>query len=87
MFLAKTVMAFVAAFVWLAGLANNLTEAGQAQRQSASARFEEASVRPCDPDNLPETLEGARGGGANSFRMTPGRTYALCMTLATPRNR
>lgn len=45
--------------------------------------FEEASVRQCDPDNLPTAPEGARGGGANSFQMTPGRTHALCMTLAT----
>jgi uncharacterized protein (TIGR03435 family) len=45
--------------------------------------FEEASVRQCDPNNLPPTPEGMRGGGANSFQMTPGRTHALCMTLAT----
>jgi uncharacterized protein (TIGR03435 family) len=45
--------------------------------------FEEASIRECDPDNLPPTPPGARGGGANSFQMTPGRTHALCLTLAT----
>jgi uncharacterized protein (TIGR03435 family) len=45
--------------------------------------FEEASIRQCDPNNLPPTPEGMRGGGANSFQMTPGRTHALCMTLAT----
>jgi len=50
---------------------------------TATKEFEEASVRPCDPDNLPDAPAGARGGGANSFRMTPGRTQALCMTLAT----
>jgi len=83
MLLAKTVMAFVAAFVWLAGLATNFTEAGQSQPQSASAQFEEASIRLCDPDNIPPAPEGARGGGANSFYMSPGRTYVLCMTLAT----
>jgi uncharacterized protein (TIGR03435 family) len=49
----------------------------------AEPTFEEASIRPCDPDNLPPTPPGARGGGANSFQMSPGRTYALCMTLAT----
>src|SRR5215831_19273503 len=45
--------------------------------------FEEASIRQCDPNNLPQAPEGMRGGGANSFQMTPGRTHALCMTLAT----
>jgi uncharacterized protein (TIGR03435 family) len=83
MFLVKTVMAFVAAFVWLAGIASNFTQAGQPQRQPARTHFEEVSVRRCDPDNLPEAPEWARGGGANSFRMTPGRTQALCVTLAT----
>jgi uncharacterized protein (TIGR03435 family) len=56
--------------------------AGQAGVAAGQA-FEEASIRPCDPDNVPAPPDGARGGGANSFYMTPGRTYALCMTLAT----
>jgi uncharacterized protein (TIGR03435 family) len=47
------------------------------------AAFEAASIRQCDQDSLPGAPEGARGGGANSFRMTPGRTYILCMTPAT----
>jgi uncharacterized protein (TIGR03435 family) len=46
-------------------------------------RFEEASVRECDPDNLPPSPVGARGGGANSLLMTPGHFYVQCMTLAT----
>jgi uncharacterized protein (TIGR03435 family) len=50
---------------------------------AAAQEFEEASVRPCDPNNLPPAPEGMRGGGANSFQMTPGRTHVLCMTLAT----
>jgi uncharacterized protein (TIGR03435 family) len=50
--------------------------------QAASTEFEEASVRACDPDNMPPTPPGARGGGPNSFQMTPGRLYALCMTPA-----
>ena len=54
-----------------------------AQGKPAVSQFEEASVKQCDPDNLPPTPPGARGGGANSFYMSPGRTYALCMTLAT----
>jgi uncharacterized protein (TIGR03435 family) len=45
--------------------------------------FEEASIRQCDPDNLPPSPIGARGGGANSLLMTPGRFYVQCMTLAT----
>jgi len=51
--------------------------------QVASAEFEEASIRECDPDNLPPSPIGARGGGANSVMMTPGRYYALCITPAT----
>jgi uncharacterized protein (TIGR03435 family) len=57
----------------------------QADRNAAGAsprEFEEAAVRECDPDNLPPTPTGARGGGPNSFQMTPGRLYALCMTPA-----
>ena len=46
-------------------------------------QFEEASIRPCDPDNVPEPPAGARGGGANSLQMTPGRLHALCLTPAT----
>jgi uncharacterized protein (TIGR03435 family) len=57
--------------------------ADSAQASSPKQEFEEASIRPCDPDNLPPAPAGARGGGANSFQMTPGRTHALCMTVAT----
>src|SRR5262249_11233420 len=49
----------------------------------AHQEFDVASVRQCDPDNMPSTPDGARGGGPNSFHMTPGRTYVLCMTVAT----
>jgi uncharacterized protein (TIGR03435 family) len=59
---------------------------GQAAAQGQLAggpQFEEASLRPCDPDNIPAPPAGARGGGANSFMMTPGRLHALCLTLAT----
>lgn len=45
--------------------------------------FEEASIRQCDPDNLPVTPDGGRGGGANSFQLIPGRVRALCVTTAT----
>ncbi len=66
----------------------NVAGAGQAAINQTSStpaqpQFEEASIRPCDPDNVPPAPEGARGGGANSFQMTPGRTHALCLTLAT----
>ena len=50
----------------------------------AALEFEEASVRACDPDNLPVAVPGSRGGGgASSIYMTPGRFYALCATPAT----
>jgi uncharacterized protein (TIGR03435 family) len=51
--------------------------------QSSAPEFEEASIRRCDPDNVPPPPAGARGGGTQSFYMTPGRTYGLCITLAT----
>jgi len=75
---------FAAALVIAAGV---WTGASQAQTQApapaAVKPFEEATVRPCDPNNLPPVPEGVRGGGPNSFQMTPGRTHAQCMTLAT----
>jgi len=55
----------------------------QGRASAAGPQFEEASIKPCDPDNVPPAPPGARGGGANSFYMSPGRTYVLCMTLAT----
>jgi uncharacterized protein (TIGR03435 family) len=54
-----------------------------AARGQAVPEFEEASIKQCDPDNLPQTPDGGRGGGANSFYLTPGRLRALCMTAAT----
>ncbi|MGH9242214.1 MAG: TIGR03435 family protein [Vicinamibacterales bacterium] len=51
--------------------------------QAAALEFEEASVRPCDPDNVPAAVSGRGGGGPNSLYMTPGRLYVLCMTPAT----
>ena len=46
----------------------------------AGTEFEEASIRECDPDNLPPSPVGARGGGANSVMATPGRWFGLCVT-------
>jgi uncharacterized protein (TIGR03435 family) len=51
--------------------------------QTAALEFEEASIRPCDPDNVPASVSGRGGGGPNSVYMTPGRFYALCMTPTT----
>ena len=65
---------------------SNALQAPAAQGGAAatqSSRFEEASVRECDPDNLPSSPTRARGGGANSLLMTPGRLYVQCLTLAT----
>ena len=58
-------------------------QAGTVAGTAARAEFEEASIRECDPDNVPPPPARARGGGANSFQMTPGRLYALCLTPAT----
>ena len=71
----------------MAQTAGPLTPVGRVQEApggaQASPQFEEASVRECDPGNLPPAPAGARGGGANSLQMTPGRLYALCLTPAT----
>jgi uncharacterized protein (TIGR03435 family) len=72
--------AMVVAAVWAGGSA--AVAAGQ-QAAAKTPQFEEASIRPCDPDNIPAPPAGSRGGGANSFQMTPGRTHAVCMTIAT----
>jgi hypothetical protein len=56
---------------------------GPAPSPAGPREFEEASIRPCDPNALPPTPDGARGGGANTFQLTPGRTHVQCMTVAT----
>ena len=62
----------------------DVTAAQTPGAKAAALEFEEASVRPCDPDKLPATVAGGRGGsGPNAIYMTPGRFYALCMTPAT----
>jgi len=66
-----------------AGVLAPVAPPGQTPLAAAQAEFEEASVRECDPDNVPEAPAGARGGGANSFQMTPGRLFGLCLTPAT----
>jgi uncharacterized protein (TIGR03435 family) len=68
--------------------ASTFAPGASADRQTAGAaaalELEEASVRPCDPDNLPVPVGSGRGGGGgpNSVYMTPGRLYVLCMTPA-----
>lgn len=66
-----------------AGVLAPLAVPGQAPRADGQTEFEEASIRECDPDNVPAPPVGARGGGANSFQMTPGRLFGLCLTPAT----
>lgn len=66
-----------------AAVALQITAGTKPQESAPQPKFEEASIKPCDPDNVPAVPEGSRGGGMNSFRMTPGRTHVLCMTLGT----
>jgi len=51
-----------------------------ANSQAAKTEFEEASIRECDSGTPPP---GTRGAGLGRFQMTPGRTSAECLTLAT----
>ena len=51
-----------------------------ANSQAAKTEFEEASIRECDSGTPPP---GIRGAGPGRFQMTPGRTRAECLTLAT----
>ena len=51
-----------------------------ANSQAAKTEFEEASIRECDSGTPPP---GVRGAGPGRFQMTPGRTSAECLTLAT----
>jgi uncharacterized protein (TIGR03435 family) len=51
-----------------------------ANSQAAKTEFEEASIRECDSGAPPP---GVRGAGPGRFQMTPGRTSAQCLTLAT----
>ena len=59
--------------------------ARQSTQRSASVtdkpHFEEAAIRRCEEDF--QAPAGMRGGGSNSFRLSPGRVDAVCMTVAT----
>jgi uncharacterized protein (TIGR03435 family) len=54
--------------------------------QSPKLQFEEASIRPCTPEQQrgPDPAPGGRGGGgdASFIEITPGRFYARCLTVA-----
>jgi len=75
--------AFTKGMTATAGPLVRVDPAAGAQPVAARPEFEAVSIRQCDPDHLPETPEGGRGGVANSFHLTPGRLRALCMTTAT----
>ena len=51
-----------------------------ANSQAAKTEFDEDSIRECDSGTPPP---GVRGAGPGRFQMTPGRTFAECLTLAT----
>jgi uncharacterized protein (TIGR03435 family) len=55
-------------------------QTGVANSQAAKTEFEEASIRECD---APSGSGAVRGAGPGRFQMTPGRTFATCLTLAT----
>jgi uncharacterized protein (TIGR03435 family) len=55
--------------------------AGRTPTVSDKAKFEEASIRLCEKDI--QAPAGARGGGSDSIRISPGRVDAVCMTLPT----
>jgi uncharacterized protein (TIGR03435 family) len=74
-------MADTSGTIQLSAKAAETAAAGLGQR--AAQDFEEASIKQCDPDHLPAQPENGRGGGANSFQLTPGRLRALCVTPAT----
>src|SRR5262245_8491764 len=67
----------------IAAVALQIFAGTKPQESAAQPKFEEASIKPCDAGSVPAVPEGSRGGGMNSFRMTPGRTHVLCMTLGT----
>jgi len=71
------------ALTMTAAVALQVIAGTKAQESVPQPKFEEASIKPCDADSVPAVPEGSRGGGMNSFRMTPGRTHVLCMTLGT----
>ena len=80
--------AFTKGMLTTAGPLSSVSERGlfgqrAAPSDLATPEFEEASIRQCDPKHLPPTPEGGRGGGANSFQMTPGRARALCVSVAS----
>jgi uncharacterized protein (TIGR03435 family) len=76
------------AFAYLSKLHESIAQSLAARQSSGRTtsvsdkpKFEEASIRLCEQDY--QAPEGARGGGNNSIRVSPGRLDAVCMTVAT----
>jgi uncharacterized protein (TIGR03435 family) len=76
------------AFAYLSKLHESMAQSlaarqspGRTPTVSDKAKFEEASIRPCEREI--QVPAGARGGGSNSIRISPGRVDAVCMTLLT----
>ena len=84
----RVLESFTRAIAQTSGPLSPVVPAADRQRGAGPAspavqEFEEASIRQCDPDNVPAAAGGRGGGGPNSVYMTPGRLYVLCMTPAT----
>jgi len=76
------------AFAYLSKLHESMAQSlaarqssGRTTSVSGKPKFEEASIRLCEQDI--QAPEGARGGGSDSMRISPGRVDAVCMTLPT----
>jgi uncharacterized protein (TIGR03435 family) len=78
------------AYAYLSKLHESMAQS-LAARQSQSGttsvsdkpKFEEASIRLCEKDLPAAEGQGRGGGGSGSFRLSPGRVDALCMTVPT----
>jgi bla regulator protein BlaR1 len=58
-----------------------LAQSPQAAAESAAARFEVASVKPCNPEDM-DHPGGKRGGSGGPVRWSPGRLDEECQTVA-----
>ena len=58
---------------------------GRTPTVSDKAKFEEASIRPCEQDipGVGGRGDSPGGGGSGSIRLSPGRVDALCLTVDT----
>jgi uncharacterized protein (TIGR03435 family) len=82
-FTVRIVLAMTAVAVIALPLAIGSISSLQAQSAGVQTneKFTDATIQPClqEPTGIP----GQRGSGANSLRMTSGRSHVECMTLAT----